>query len=435
MQSLIVLRPAAALVLGAAIYMATWRQVLAFRFLFGVAGAIIALVVIQLIPLPPGVWSSLPGRDLAVEVGRVVGLGELWRPISLVPAGTWNALYALLVPMAVLLLATGVTREQRFQLLPILIVLGMVSGFLGLMQAIGPSSSGLYLYRVTNHGSAVGLFANRNHQAMLLTCLFPMLAVYAATGARSVEQARLRAWLAAGAGAMLIPLLLVTGSRAGLLLGVVGLVSIPLLYRRPKLDKPAKRRFRKFDVRYVVGGVAACGLALATVLMSRGEAVTRLLSADETTDLRFSIWGPIVQMVAKYFPLGSGFGSFVEIYQIDEPDVLLGPNYLNHAHNDWLELALTGGLPALLLLGIVVVAWVWKTWSILRAPADRGRGEAFERLGAVIIFILALGSAVDYPLRVPSLASLFVVAAVWMMTASGQSSVRRKHSIENNGIA
>ncbi len=40
-----------------------------------------------------------------------------------------------------------------------------------------------------------------------------------------------------------------------------------------------------------------------------------------------------------------------------EPDALLRADYANHAHNDWLEVALTGGLPALLILAAACLAF------------------------------------------------------------------------------
>src|SRR3546814_18783044 len=67
-----------------------------------------------------------------------------------------------------------------------------MSGGLGLAQVIGPRDGPLYLYEITNNGSAVGLFANRNHQAALLACLFPMLAVYASIDHPSAERMRLK---------------------------------------------------------------------------------------------------------------------------------------------------------------------------------------------------------------------------------------------------
>ena len=420
-QSLVILRPVAVVFLCIGLWGLRLSHIREYRFLFGMTAAILMLVAAHLIPLPPSVWSTFPGRDIVTEVDRLAGLGEVWRPISLVPSAGWNSLFALLVPVTVLVLAAQIQREQRFQLLAVLIALGLLSGFWGLLQSIGPNEGPLYLYRITNNGSAVGLFSNRNHQAVFLASLFPMLAVFASSGIRTAEQAKLNGWLAVAAGAVLIPHLLVTGSRAGLIAGVLGLGFALALYRRPEVNQPKKRKAKpRVDPRLMLGALGAIMLGGLTFLMARAEAVNRLSIEDEADDLRFRIWGPIAEMAERYFPVGSGAGSFVEVYQVSEPDNLLKINYVNHAHNDWLEIYLTMGLPGLLLFGVAIAAFLAAAWRSARSSA-KDRQTSFGRLGAVVIFLLAAASIADYPLRVPSLACVFVIACVWVASTDIKS--------------
>ena len=60
----------------------------------------VALPALQLVPLPPSVWTSLPG---AAPGGPFTFLDrELpWAPISVAPTGTWLSLMSLLPPLAV----------------------------------------------------------------------------------------------------------------------------------------------------------------------------------------------------------------------------------------------------------------------------------------------------------------------------------------------
>jgi len=413
-QSLVILRPVSAAVLGYALWGLTWDRAKPFRFLVFFAIAVVLLVALHLVPLPPAIWMSLPGREIAADVDRVAGLGSVWRPISLTPFQTRNALYSLVVPLAVLALMLRLTREQRFALIPALILSGLFSGFIGLLQVLGPNDGPLYLYRITNYGSAVGLFANRNHQAVMLACLFPMLAVYASTGLQTIERSRFRAILAIGAGVFLVPLILVAGSRAGLIVGLFGLTAAAVLYRRPHFTKPAKRKVHRFNPNYIIAGVAVFGIGALTFIMSRAEALDRLLARDDTEDLRFAMWPSILEMAGKYFPIGSGFGTFVEVYQIDEPLQLLDQSYVNHAHNDWLEMIFTGGVGAVLLAALAIAAWIRFTLILFKMESRNGRDMMVGKLGALIIFMLALASIGDYPLRVPSLMGLIVIAAIWM---------------------
>ncbi len=414
-QSLILLRPAAVIFCGIGLWSLRLEHVRAYKFLFGIAAAIFVLVIIHLIPLPPEIWGRLQGREVITEIDRVAELGAVWRPLSMVPTATWNAFYSLFVPLAVLILGVQLSREERFRLLPVLLGLGLLSGFLGIMQIVGPPDGPLYFYAVTNDGAAVGLYANRNHQAILLASLFPMLAAYATASVRSEEQAGMRLWLAIGAGVVLIPLLLVTGSRAGLVLGLIGLLSVSLLYRKSAGLTPKKRTRKKFDPRYLLFAFGVLCLGALTIIMSRAEAFQRLLAAGQGEDDRFKVWAPIVRMAWKYFPFGSGIGSFVEVYQVDEPYNLLSSDYFNHAHNDFIELYLTAGLPGLILLGLSIYGAGRLSVAALRSPVGRGRGIRFARLGAIVIALLFLGSVGDYPLRAPSLACVLVIASLWLV--------------------
>lgn len=419
-QSLIILRPIAAIACVFALWRVQRSHLWDSRGILAIAAAVVLVVLLHLVPLPPSIWGHLPGRDLVTEIDQSVGLGDVWRPISLIPSATWNALYSLLVPLAVLLLGIQISREERFLLLPVLLVLGLFSGLLGMLQAVGNPNGPLYFYEITNNGAAVGLFANRNHQAVLLAIMFPALAVYASAEARSEKELNLRSWMAFVAGISLIPLVLVTGSRTGLALSLLGLVVSAVLYRRPRSVFAKKRKVVKFNWRIPIAGFTALCLGAITVMVSRAEAINRLTAPDQVEELRFLVWGPILKAAIDYFPMGSGIGSFVEVYRVHEPDALLSPDYLNHAHNDFLELFLTGGLPAIAILAVVLACYLLATWNLWRTRKDRGREVQFGRLGWAVLLILGLASGVDYPLRTPIMAALFVVAVVWLWsTRSG----------------
>jgi O-antigen ligase len=426
-QSLIILRPAAVIFCGIGIASLRREHVAAHKFLAGLAVAIFALAIIHLIPLPPSIWGVLPGREIFRDIDKAAGLGAEWRPITLLPSGGWNALYSLFVPLAVLLLGVQLDQDEKFKLLPWVLGLGLFSGLLGLLQAIGDPQSSLYLYAVTNNGAAVGLFSNRNHQALLLSTLFPMLGVYASFGIRSEEQLRVRTWLAIAAGGVLVPLLLVTGSRGGLITGVLGVLAVAVLYRKPTLIVPKKRKIPKVDWRYPLIGFGLLCLGALTVLMSRAEALNRLTAPDSLEEDRFRLWPEVAKLVWKYFPVGSGAGSFDQAYQINEPNDLLSPTYFNHAHNDWLEVAMTYGLPGLLLLAVTLWAFSQTALKGLLRPFRQGAGVHFAQLGGVTILLIGISSIGDYPLRTPIMMCVMVIAGLWI---SGSETKRGGSAIE-----
>ena len=100
----------------------------------------------------------------------------------------------------------------------------------------------------------------------------------------------------------------------------------------------------------------------------------------------------------------------------------MSEQYFNHAHNDFAEWILTGGVPAvLLLLWAVFMAGVAFLALLRRRNAAVGdpdySTQILGRTGFAVVAMLALASVTDYPLRVPSLLLYATVAAVWCSNA------------------
>lgn len=422
--SLVVLRPISAMLFVVALFVAfraawkrQWQPV-------ALAAAVMLLTALHLIPLPPSLWASLPGREVIADAFAAIGKSIPWLPLSMAPLATWNALFALLGPFAALLFALALPDRDQPMMLKIILAMGIFSGFVGLLQIIGPMNGPFYFYRITNYGTAVGLFANRNHQAIFLATLFPLLAAFAAMADGPKDRIRLQRVLAISTGAFLVPLLLVTGSRTGLLLGFVGLLSCFWIYRPAAVVRTgtpdAARRRRLFFL--LAGGLAL--LVLMTLLAARASSFQRLVELDAAQDMRFRAFPVIWDLVLRYFPLGSGIGSFPEVYNIYEPRALLTSSYLNHAHNDLLETAMIGGFPAILLILVAALMAAAATWRLARARLAvdrpvldaRGRAILLGRAGMVGLLILAIGSVADYPLRAPSLAVILTIYVAFVVS-------------------
>lgn len=409
--SLLVLRPLALVLLAAGfltLRTAHWEQ---NRFLLVMAGAVVLLPLLQLIPLPAELWRALSGRSIIAEIDQAAGLGEVSRPMTMTPFETRNALFSLSVPFAVIILGVQLTRENLRYLLILVLALGALSALLGLLQTLSSPTSALYLYRLTNNGSAVGLFANRNHQAFLLATMIPMLAYAAASRDGTL---RFRWLLAALGGLILLPLILITGSRSGLVLAAFALLAMPFMFLPVLSNRLTQSRDGLVASwpRYLLIA-SGIGLVALTAFLGRALAWQRLGAATPFEDMRFKILPAMWSMIADYMPLGSGLGSFEKVYQIHEPDVLLAPFYMNHAHNDWIEVALTGGIPALVLLGVAIAAFVLRARQLFNAGHSPSGEFALARTGLLLILLAGFASISDYPLRTPAGATLFAIALLW----------------------
>lgn len=407
--SLVVLRPLAVVFAGLAIARAPMATFIRHRFILGTIVASAGLVALHLIPLPFGVWSALPGRELLVAAGAIDGAGQRWRPLTMVPYAGWNALFSFVVPFAAYCCWCVTPADRRRDLLALLICVGLASAALGALQI---TTQQFYLYRLTTIGSPVGLFANRNHQAVFLTLLIPMMAVYASL-AKDDATAKRRGIATIAIGLLLTPILLVIGSRAGLLAGIIAAISAIFLYRAPQRAAPRGKKQPPWAMWMLVAAFAIV-LAIITVVLARAEALTRLLQTGGTGEVRAENWKTVFAMIGNYLPLGSGAGSFVEVFQIHEPLSQITYTYFNHAHNEPMEIALTLGIPGIALLVLSIGAWLRASVALWRAGKVHDWQVTFGQLGSTIILILGLASLVDYPLRTPSLAALATVAALWM---------------------
>lgn len=412
-MSMVLLRPISILALVAGILLlpeAAWR---ANRALVLCCIAWLILTLLHLVPLPPAVWQALPGRELAASIDQAAGLA-IWRPLSLAPWQTIISALAIALPLATLLLALRIPTERAAPVVLALLALVLISAIMGLLQVIGGEGNPFYMYAVTNSDSAVGLFANRNHNAIFLAIGFPLIAAVVVQWKGPAETQRTREIAALGAGLLLIPFLVTTQSRAGLLLGLIGIVLALWVYRTPAPSMQLRRPQKRTDPRLILAGMAAAALVMLTVVFTATNAVERLgRLSNKDDELRFQVWPTIAQQVYEFIPWGSGMGTFVEAYGAAEPARLLQPAYLNHAHNDWLEVAMTGGLPFLLLIAVAALITARRGLDSLHSTKSPAR-QVLARLGFSICFILLLGSVYDYPLRTPSLIALFAIGtAFW----------------------
>jgi O-antigen ligase len=372
-------------------------------------------MVTQLIPLPPELWRALPGHARFADLVAVAGLGDAWRPISLTPDLTVASLAGLIVPLAALILVASLPAERVRALLPWLLGAVAVNCLLGVAQIAGGAQSGFYRYSVTNLGAAVGFFSNRNHNAVLLAMTFPMLAIWVRTPTRDRRAATLlRPSVAIAAAVFLLPMLLVAGSRAGLLLALAGAgFGWWHLWRTRSLAPVHATAGRLRRLTRLLPFAAAGIVLVAALLLARAEAITRFVDASFADDPRAQFTPIMLRITGDFLPFGSGFGSFDPIFRAYEPFEMLRPIYLNHAHNDLLELIMTGGIPAACVAMLFVLWLVCRVLRLFRI-GGRGRAHDFGYLAAAMILIMLASSLVDYPLRTPLLGALFAICSGWL---------------------
>jgi hypothetical protein len=71
----------------------TWRERDAHAWLLGWSTAVLLVILLQLVPLPPAIWAELPFGPVVQDVNAMAGLPNEWRPISVSPHDTWLSLF------------------------------------------------------------------------------------------------------------------------------------------------------------------------------------------------------------------------------------------------------------------------------------------------------------------------------------------------------
>lgn len=365
----------------------------------------LGLAILQLVPLPPEAWQHLPGR--AALEAAAMEQEQPWRPLTMTPAATRNALSSLVIPVTVLVLAAGLTRSERSWLLPLLLIAIVASAFIGLLQLSGVIISNPFVNDTA--GQISGTLANRNHFAVLLAIGCPLVATWAMGGERG--RARYRLPVALGFVVILLLIILVIGSRAGMLTGAIAMLGALLLVRNQigRQFRWAPRWIFPAMVAVVVLLIAA--LVGATVLTDRAVSIDRALDVDVGTDMRSRGLSTVLDMIRTYLPFGSGLGGFDPIFRMHEPFSLLKPTYFNHAHNDYLEVVLDAGIPGAALLGGALAWWGWASIQAWRRPTG---ASSRTRLGSVILAVVIVASLFDYPVRTPIMMTVVVIAALWL---------------------
>ncbi len=426
-QSLVLLRPLAVGVAAYGLLTLSQAEFTRYSALLKSAAALFILCALYIVPLPPGLWSSLPSHALVAQVDRLAGLDNVWRPLALAPDEARNTLLSLFVPLAVLLLGVQLGVRRQVHIAWFVAILLLCSVFMGALQLIAPGSDALYFYRVTNKGMAVGLFANRNHHAVMLACLMLFIAFAASTTAKVLRDERQRVGLALAVGVFFVlPVLVLSGSRAGLLTLIMALAMCPLLYavqdNRPRKAASllAQRRW------WLAGGAVAFVIVAIIGVMALGSD-TWLAKRAQTSmleDSRLNLWIGTLELLPTYMPLGAGPGSFVDVYKAFEPLDSLSQQYANHVHNDWLEIVLNYGVLGVGLLVLAIVFWVRRA----RVALGAGTGDTalLQRLGVGILLIVAVASFVDYPIRVPMVASVATMSAIWAAMVGSPDRGRRQ---------
>jgi O-antigen ligase len=380
--------------------------------------ALVLTPILQLIPLPPALWTALPNKGPSSEVFALIGHGLPWMPISVSPHATWLSALSLVPPIAIFLAMLQLGYRERRMLSLLALAVGIVSVFIGLIQVAQGPSSPLRFFGDNNSIEAVGFFANRNHFAALLYCLMLLATAWAAESAITFRLTSERTRydsvsIVALVAAFTVLVVLLAAqamarSRAGLGLSIVALLgAFALAMSDPRSTSSDRRRIsdRGSASGFTTTKLMVAAIALA-VMFAVQFALYRILerfTSDPLEDTRLAFARNSIEAAVAFMPFGSGLGTFVPIYAMFEKTAdALANRYANHAHNDVLELWLDTGAIGLAFMGMFAAWLVPRTITVWRRALPsgaRGIDRSLARAATIALTLLIVHSFVDYPLR------------------------------------
>jgi O-antigen ligase len=387
--------------------------------------AVVLVPLIQLVPLPPALWTLLPDRAPLIASYDSLGHGLPWLPISVSPNATWLSVVALLPTLAVFFGTILLSYRERRALSLGVVAFGIASAFLGLLQIAQGPASRLRFFSATNLTEAVGFFANRNHFAAFLYVVLLFAAVWAidigfAVGPwrdRRIFEARSIVTITASFLAIVILLAAeaMARSRAGMILTMISLVGV---YGLVLTD----RRRRTLGATPMNFLFAAAGTAFILVVQFALYRVLARFNTDPLDDLRLQFARTTIEAAWAYMPFGAGMGTFVPVYgMFEKPQDLFAHVYINHAHDDILELWLETGIFGIALMGafaawfVLRAAKIWRHGSVGANEFDR----SLARAATIAVALIVVHSFLDYPLRTAAMTAILAFACGLMVETLG----------------
>lgn len=341
-----------------------------------------------------------------VGVENVDGLLKDLGTISIAPSLTLSVAVQFLAHIVFFYLVYSyASRRDRavhlFRFLGVVVALYAAYGF---AIFVSGNDTILWFERWASLRGLSGTFVNRNsfaaYAGMGLLCLLSYASFWIQDELHENRSGRelyrhvletmlTKAWWLPLAIILVAIALLLSNSRAGFA-SVAAAVFVWMLIS-------PNRYHRNINVWNRVGALTlfvAIGVALFAL---SGDAPEGRLQATASFDERFKVYPILLDVIADRPWTGFGLGTFDDVFRIyRDGDVRV---WFDRAHNDYLELAVTAGVPAAMLTFISIFTMMFFLVPRLKYGVEY---RSFIALGIAVSVQLGLHSLLDFSLQIPA---------------------------------
>lgn len=398
------------------------------RFPVAVPLLLVALVLLQIVPLPTSVVHFLRGgADLSTDTSHAT--------ISISGYDTVAHLLLLLTYLAAFYLTLIVCqrRDGKERLVYALLALGAFEAFYGLVNYL---SGWQPLRRYTREGlDPVGTYINHNHFAGLLEMILPFAVALAfcqvgrshraPVGVRACrwnafvvhsEAQNLFFWLFFAV--ILFTALVFSQSRMGILAALFSVLLVVSLFSSAAKQK---RIATVLSLLFLSAGILMALWIGVEPVITRFELIEMEFVPEQS---RWAIWQDTLRLIPAHLLLGSGLGTFPVAYTSSQTAFLA--KFVTHAHNDYLQIVSDLGLGGGLLLFASILLLLLRT--VRRAcVAESGFTQAAAMGCSGALLAILLHSLTDFNLYIPGNALVFavVLGIAWSTHHSDRDVVNR----------
>jgi O-antigen ligase len=366
------------------------------------------LGILHLVPVPAGIWAGLAGRDAYLPLLRGAELSApSFLPLSVAPDVTRASLLMGLPLAAAFVLGYAASTRQLRVVASVVAAAAALQLALGMMQLAGGPKSPLY-FGATG-GRAVGTFVNPNHLANYLAMALALYVWLAWSRLRLSSKGLMSRrhrmlWLAVG-GMVLVLGIAMTRSRGAILFGLTAALLAGVVAFVLGRQGNARRLTAVAVVLIVVSGVALFGLEDTLKRFDVQQFAT-------TASFRSRITQTSLQAAMAFWPWGSGWGTFADVFHRFQPNDM--PGYVDFAHQDYVQFLVEGGLAAAALMAAALFLMAHRALLLVKHFLHGGPRSS-DTMACAICGLGLLGfllhSLVEFNMRIPANAILAALLA------------------------
>lgn len=369
--------------------------------------------LLYLLPIPYDIWISLPGRERYIPVIDFLKLDELNHfSLTLITWESTKFFLGIIPAIVVFLISRNLNLLQLKLIFIVFIVTIIYQDLLGLIQYFSDAShfseetakllNFIERGEVGHRGDAHGTYLNRDHYSSFLAMSISLLFAFFVLEIRKYYTDKgqlLKTLLLAFLLLLTLVAAIFSRSRAGISLSIFGLI-VSIIVVASILSR------EEIPNRWLL--LIPISSTLLIIVSPIVPVINRFIGLDPTEDGRVAMFENTIIAIKYFFPLGSGPGTFDEIYRNFQPIDQL--RFINHAHNDYLELLMETGA-----IGIYVIIsffslyffYAYKLFSRLKYKITDYSYIKVASFIATLVFLLH--GLVDFNFHTPANAIYFAL--------------------------